>query len=81
MKTTFSAGLDLKELYQPDQQRLRTMWTTLVSVWEKLYGSAYPTAAAVNVMHRPFAGVESLFSFIDFSPLHRRVMLWPVAAC
>lgn len=47
--TVFSAGLDLNELYQPDVQRFKSYWTTFQDVWLKLYGSSFPTAAAINV--------------------------------
>jgi Delta3-Delta2-enoyl-CoA isomerase len=47
--TVFSAGLDILEMYQPTQERLKDFWTTLQDVWLKLYGSPFPTAAAINV--------------------------------
>lgn len=47
--TVFSAGLDILEMYKPDAERVRAFWTTLQDVWLKLYGSAFPTAAAINV--------------------------------
>lgn len=36
-------------MYKPDQGRAKAFWTTLQEVWLKLYGSFYPTAAAINV--------------------------------
>ena len=37
--------LDITEMYQPDEERLRTFWTTLQEVWIELYGSRLATAA------------------------------------
>lgn len=36
-------------MYKPDQERMRLFWTALQDVWLKLYGSSFPTAAAINV--------------------------------
>lgn len=44
----FCAGLDLHELYKPDQLRLREFWSTLQDVWLKIYSSSFPTVAAIN---------------------------------
>lgn len=44
----FSAGLDIKEMYQPDPERLRFFWRTLQDFFMKLYGSSLVTAAAIN---------------------------------
>lgn len=51
----FSAGLDIMEMYKPEEQRMRQFWTALQDVWLKLYGSSYPTAAAING-HAPAGG-------------------------
>lgn len=53
--TVFSAGLDIMEMFKPDETRLREFWTTLQDVWLKLYGSSFPTAAAING-HSPAGG-------------------------
>lgn len=53
--TVFSAGLDIMEMYKPDIKRVETFWTTLQEVWLKLFGSNYPTAAAING-HAPAGG-------------------------
>lgn len=37
------------EMYKPDAEKVRLFWTTLQEVWLKLYGSTYPTAAAISV--------------------------------
>ncbi|XP_055377298.1 enoyl-CoA delta isomerase 1, mitochondrial [Condylostylus longicornis] len=54
-KTVFSAGLDIMEMYKPDQERLKKFWSTLQEVWLKLYGSGFPTAVAING-HAPAGG-------------------------
>ena len=43
------------EMYKPEQKRLREFWSTLQDVWLKLYGSPFPTAAAING-HSPAGG-------------------------
>lgn len=43
------------EMYKPDPARLRDFWSTLQDVWLKLYGSPYPTSAAING-HAPAGG-------------------------
>lgn len=47
------------EMYKPNPEKVKLFWTTLQDVWLKLYGSGFPTAAAINV---------SLFP-VRFSPL------------
>lgn len=47
--SVFSAGLDIMEMYKPDPEKVKQFWSTLQEVWLKLYGSAYPTAAAISV--------------------------------
>jgi 3,2-trans-enoyl-CoA isomerase len=47
--TVFCAGLDIQEMYKPKPERVAAFWTALQDTWLKLYGSSYPTAAAVNV--------------------------------
>lgn len=51
----FSAGLDINEMYKPEPTRQREFWSTLQDVWLKLYGSPFPTAAAING-HAPAGG-------------------------
>ncbi|XP_011190226.1 enoyl-CoA delta isomerase 1, mitochondrial [Zeugodacus cucurbitae] len=51
----FSAGLDFMEMYQPNEERLKSFWTALQSTWMTLYGSKLPTAAAING-HAPAGG-------------------------
>ncbi|XP_058061173.1 enoyl-CoA delta isomerase 1, mitochondrial-like [Anopheles bellator] len=54
-KTVFCAGLDIMEMYKPNQERLRDFWSTLQDVWFKLYGSPFATVAAING-HAPAGG-------------------------
>nr|CAH7725972.1 unnamed protein product [Callosobruchus chinensis] len=51
----FSAGLDIMEMYKPNQDRLKEFWTTLQDCWIKLYGCSYPTVAVING-HSPAGG-------------------------
>nr|CAI5842280.1 unnamed protein product [Callosobruchus analis] len=51
----FSAGLDILEMYKPNQDRLKEFWTTLQDCWIKLYGCSYPTVALING-HSPAGG-------------------------
>ncbi|XP_060653251.1 enoyl-CoA delta isomerase 1, mitochondrial-like [Drosophila nasuta] len=51
----FSAGIDIHEMYKPDKERVRLLWTTLQDIWVALYGSKVPTAAAING-HAPAGG-------------------------
>lgn len=54
-KTVFSAGIDINEMYKPEPKRMRAFWGSLQDVWIKLYGSSFPTAAAING-HAPAGG-------------------------
>jgi 3,2-trans-enoyl-CoA isomerase len=47
--TVFSAGLDILERYNPKPDRAAAFWTSLQDMWLKLFGSSYPTVAAINV--------------------------------
>ncbi|EDW88706.1 enoyl-CoA delta isomerase 1, mitochondrial [Drosophila yakuba] len=51
----FSAGLDLKELLNPEVERLRLFWTRFQDLWLALHLCGLPTAAAING-HSPAAG-------------------------
>lgn len=51
----FCAGLDIMEMYQPQEARLREFWKTLQEVWMKLYGARHATVAAING-HSPAGG-------------------------
>jgi len=53
--TVFSAGLDILEMYKPKPERVTAFWTTLQDMWLKLFGSSYPTVAAISG-HSPAGG-------------------------
>lgn len=42
-------------MHKPDPKRMREFWRNLQDVWIKLYGSSFPTAAAING-HAPAGG-------------------------
>jgi 3,2-trans-enoyl-CoA isomerase len=44
----FCAGLDLTEMYQPEEQRLRDFWTAFQQVYLDLYGSRLATIAGIS---------------------------------
>jgi len=46
--TTLSAGLDLKELYNPNPERLTKFWRSFQQVFLDLYGSRLATVGAVG---------------------------------
>jgi len=49
MSNVFSAGLDIHEMYNTNEEQLRIIWTELQNAWIALYGTSLPTAAAINV--------------------------------
>lgn len=51
----FSAGLDMKEMYNPDHDRLNEFWTSFQQLFIDLYGSRLATIAAIEG-HAPAAG-------------------------
>ena len=53
--TIFSAGLDIQELHNPDETRLRDFWTTLQDTFLALYGSSCASVAAIDG-HAPAGG-------------------------
>lgn len=46
----FSAGLEITEMYQPDEARLREFWRMLQALYLQLYGSNMVTMAAITVI-------------------------------
>ncbi|XP_018328664.1 enoyl-CoA delta isomerase 1, mitochondrial-like [Agrilus planipennis] len=54
-KSVFSAGLDIMEMYKPNQERVRNFWLSLQDLWMTLYGCSYPSVAAING-HSPAGG-------------------------
>lgn len=53
--TVFSAGLDIMEMYKPDEARLRKFWQSLQTMWKTLYATPLITIAAING-HTPAGG-------------------------
>jgi len=51
----FSAGIDLFELYKPEEERVRQYWTALQDCWINLYGFNAPTVACITG-HAPAGG-------------------------
>ena len=45
----FSAGFDLKTMYQPEVKHLTESWKAFQDLWITLYGMSIPTVAAINV--------------------------------
>jgi len=55
LSSTFSAGLDIREMYKPDPDRLKNFWQSLQDLWLKLYGSKMAAIALING-HAPAGG-------------------------
>jgi len=51
----FCAGLDITEMYQPNQERLETFWGSLQDLWLATYGCKLPMTAAITG-HSPAGG-------------------------
>lgn len=51
----FSAGLDIREMYQPTEERLKEFWSSLQTLWLQLYGSKMASVALING-HAPAGG-------------------------
>ncbi|CAH1802708.1 unnamed protein product, partial [Owenia fusiformis] len=60
----FSAGLDILEMYQPKEERLRQFWSTLQDVWLRLYGSPLVTIAAISGIVAPFWFVDTMHNVV-----------------
>jgi len=55
LPTVFCAGLEITEMYQPEQAKLEVFWGSLQDLWIELYSCKIPTAAAVTG-HSPAGG-------------------------
>lgn len=44
----FSAGLDINEMWNPEEDRLRQFWQSVQSLWLRLYSSPLATVAAIE---------------------------------
>ncbi|GFT15847.1 enoyl-CoA delta isomerase 1, mitochondrial [Nephila pilipes] len=53
--TVFSAGLDITEMFNPKEERIRAFWKTLQQMWKTLYLTPLVTIAAING-HAPAGG-------------------------
>lgn len=53
--TIFSAGLDIRELHEPDEMRLRDFWSALQDAFLALYGTRCASVAAIDG-HAPAGG-------------------------
>lgn len=53
--TIFSAGLDIREMYQSTEERLTKFWSSLQNLWLQLYGSKMASVALING-HAPAGG-------------------------
>jgi len=51
----FSAGLDLKTMYQPTEETAKHFWRTLHELFQRLYMSPFPIVAVING-HAPAGG-------------------------
>lgn len=50
LSNIFSAGIDLKEIYNRTEKQLSEYWTTIQNTWLTLYNLEIPIAAAINVL-------------------------------
>merc|ERR1711911_513829 len=53
----FSAGLDIREMYKPEEERLRNFWYSLQGLWLQLYGSKMATVALINVSFEKYVSI------------------------
>lgn len=61
LKSVFTGGIDITELYQPDKKQFAVFWKEIQETWIKLFGFKFATAAAINVN-------KSSFIFITILP-------------
>jgi len=47
--TVFSAGLDIREMYQTTPERLHLFWSSLQKLWMQLYSTKMANVALINV--------------------------------
>ncbi|XP_065578845.1 enoyl-CoA delta isomerase 1, mitochondrial-like [Artemia franciscana] len=55
LKSVFSGGLDILEMYKPQEERLKEFWSSLQDIGLLLYGFKIPVIAAING-HSPAGG-------------------------
>ena len=66
--SVFCAGLDLSELHNPDEKRLREFWSTFQQFFIRMYGCKVTTAAAITG-HSP-AGGTLVAMCCDYRAMH-----------
>jgi len=66
--SVFCAGLDLSELHNPNESRLREFWSSFQEFYIRLYGSTVTTAAAITG-HSP-AGGTLVAMCCDYRAMH-----------
>lgn len=54
LKSVFTGGIDITELYQPDKKQFAVFWNEIQETWIKLFGFKFATAAAINVNKSSF---------------------------
>jgi len=55
LPSVFCAGLEITEMYQPEQAKLEVFWGSLQDLWIELYSCKVPTGAAI-IGHSPAGG-------------------------
>ena len=66
--SVFCAGLDLSELHNPSESRLREFWSTFQEFYIRMYGCSVTTAAAITG-HSP-AGGTLVAMCADYRAMH-----------
>ena len=66
--SVFCAGLDLSELHNPNEKRLREFWSTFQQYYIRMYGCKITTAAAITG-HSP-AGGTLVAMCCDYRAMH-----------
>ena len=66
--SVFCAGLDLAELHNPDEKRLREFWSAFQNFYIRMYGCKVTTAAAITG-HAP-AGGTLIAMCCDYRAMH-----------
>lgn len=59
----------MMEMYNPEPDRCKAFWTALQDVWLKLYGSTFPTAAAINVCIHAILALLNVLTYLLFTDL------------
>lgn len=54
------------EMYKPTQEGLEKFWSTLQDTWLTLYGSDFPTVAAINVTFIFMFTIHLIIQILNF---------------